>query len=186
MPHVHPMQLAIIHNHLRASIETNGCMACDLHPAACRFPLPVRSFDLWTRPRCTRAPSAPVAPRCDVTASNSTQKKPGQPARFSFFVAPAACLSAQGPANRRRRNPGAPFLARSLREKWGFSIERCRTVPRGSCEGVPTPAAKRRHVKARHGSAGNALETRKRSPVRDGTHSPNQFARDSGSQACKT
>jgi hypothetical protein len=25
------------------------------------------------------------APRCDVTASNSTQEKPGQPARFSFF-----------------------------------------------------------------------------------------------------
>src|SRR6266567_8988342 len=34
--------------------------------------------------RTRNAASAPVAPRCDVTASNSTQKEPGQPARFSF------------------------------------------------------------------------------------------------------
>src|SRR5579863_6017496 len=32
----------------------------------------------------TTAAATPVAPRCDVTASNSTQKEPGQPARFSF------------------------------------------------------------------------------------------------------
>jgi hypothetical protein len=56
--------------------------------------------DLWTGferappgdrpgPNPTRkAPSAPVAPRCDVTASNSTQKKPGQPARFFCAASP--------------------------------------------------------------------------------------------------
>ena len=38
-----------------------------------------------TGPNPTRtAASVPVAPCCDVTASNSTQKEPGQPARFSF------------------------------------------------------------------------------------------------------
>jgi hypothetical protein len=59
-----------------------------------RLRLRLKSGDLWTGferappgdrpgPNPTRkALSAPVAPRCDVTASNSTQKKPGQPARF--------------------------------------------------------------------------------------------------------
>ena len=80
-----------------ASRSRNECMhwhpACTQPPVG--FHLPVRSFDLWTRLRITKAPSAPVAPRCDVTASNSTQKKPGQPARFSF-VAPASSPAVAG------------------------------------------------------------------------------------------
>jgi hypothetical protein len=78
---------------LRSHIEANTSMALCMHAGACRFARAVRSFDLWTRLRSTKAPSAPVAPRCDVTASNSTQKKPGQPARFFFGSAGSRRLS---------------------------------------------------------------------------------------------
>jgi hypothetical protein len=71
-------------NNLRSRIETNTSMASRLHATVCQFPPVGKIF---------RSVDAPVASRWDVTASNSTQKKPGQPARF-FFVTIAPSNSA--------------------------------------------------------------------------------------------
>lgn len=91
----------------------NGCiMASGLHHAASPLPIALSnqrsvSYRLAlgkaqpgdrlqkTGSNPTRGTSAPVAPCCDVTASNSTQKKPGQPARFfmAVFVAGAETLA---------------------------------------------------------------------------------------------